>query len=247
MTRTTLAEATPTVHRRRLTRLATAALCLAATGGTVLAACSPGTPATPGAGGTPPVTSSSGGGTATTPPPSSETSITEGTSGTEGPSATTPATKAPSTTASSHTAAAASTRCTRASTNLKLGETHGAAGSVYIQLVVTNTGSAACTLTGYPGVSLVYGSDGKQLGAAAVRDKQSWGTPKVTIKPRASATTEVRLARAQNYDDSTCHPQQAAGFRVYLPDETGADFLATKGFEGCLATGVSLLGVQSFH
>lgn len=49
----------------------------------------------------------------------------------------------------------------------------GAAGSVEIAIVLTNTGTTSCTLQGWPGVSFVGGGDGTQIGASAKQDAAS--------------------------------------------------------------------------
>ena len=58
-----------------------------------------------------------------------------------------------------------------ATTNLKLavGQPNGAAGTIFYPLDFTNTGSAACTMYGYPGVAFVSSPGGSQIGAPASR------------------------------------------------------------------------------
>src|SRR5690348_12626172 len=56
-------------------------------------------------------------------------------------------------------------RCTTGNLSVHLGGAGGAAGSSYEPIVLTNKGSAACTLDGYPGVAFVAPSSGKQVGA----------------------------------------------------------------------------------
>ena len=46
----------------------------------------------------------------------------------------------------------------------------GAAGSIYMQLILTNSGTEPCLLKGFAGVSLTAGADGEPIGAAATRD-----------------------------------------------------------------------------
>jgi hypothetical protein len=113
---------------------------------------------------------------------------------------------------------------------------------VELPLVFTNTGAQACTLRGFPGVSLV-GADGEQLGAAAVRT----GSPgaSVLLAPGRSARAEVRVTRAQNYPPERCRPADATGLRVYPPDRTQALFVPLQGFSGCTDPGVQLLSVKS--
>jgi hypothetical protein len=116
-----------------------------------------------------------------------------------------------------------------------------AAGHVQLEVRVTNTGSSPCTLRGYPGVSLVTGTEGAQLGAPAQRTPGPEGL--VTLAPGAKAVALVQLAQASNFPN--CGVTPAAGFRVYLPDDTAAQF-APLVEQGCSSTSVVLLEVAPF-
>src|SRR4051812_49456142 len=56
-------------------------------------------------------------------------------------------------------------RCTTGNLSVHLGAAGGAAGGIYEPLGFSNKGSAACTPDGYPRVSFVPPSSGKQIGA----------------------------------------------------------------------------------
>jgi Domain of unknown function (DUF4232) len=102
----------------------------------------------------------------------------------------------------------------------------GTAGSVHETLKLKNTGSADCTLYGYPGVSWVTGNSGRQVGAAAVRvTGVKEGT--VLLPPGAVAQADLTEADPGNYPD--CSPTVTRGFRVYPPGETAALFVARPG------------------
>lgn len=116
-----------------------------------------------------------------------------------------------------------------------------AAGHVQLEVRVTNTGSSPCTVRGYPGVSLVTGTEGAQLGAPAQRTPGPEGL--VTLAPGAKAVALVQLAQASNFP--SCGVTPAAGFRVYLPDDTAAQF-APLVEQGCSSTSVVLLEVAPF-
>lgn len=115
------------------------------------------------------------------------------------------------------------------------------AGHVQLQVQVTNTSSAPCTLRGYPGVSLVAGTEGAQLGAAAQRTPGPEGL--ITLAPGAKATAVLQLAQASNYP--SCGVTAAAGFRVYLPEDTAAQFVPMAE-QGCSNASVVLLEVSPF-
>ncbi|AMM19547.1 hypothetical protein AX769_04570 [Frondihabitans sp. PAMC 28766] len=122
----------------------------------------------------------------------------------------------------------------------------GAAGSTYASVVLTNVGTASCTLQGWPGVSLVGDSNGTQIGAAAVFDRTSpHGT--VTLAPKAAAKAPLRIVQALNYDNATCSPTTADGFRVYPPGQKASLFVQDSGVHACKAPGVKLLTVSAFQ
>jgi hypothetical protein len=99
----------------------------------------------------------------------------------------------------------------------------GAAGSTYYTLLLTNRGSAACVLQGYPGVSFVTGAGGQQIGAPAARI--SGPAPTVQLAPGGSAGAALQISVASNFG-SGCQPASAAGLRVFPPNQTAALFLA---------------------
>ncbi len=143
------------------------------------------------------------------------------------------------------TAAVASSRCLASGTKVSAFVTPGggAAGSYGVTLKVTNTSSRTCTLTGFPGVSMVYGDKGAQLGKAADRSGSKAGP--VRVAPRASATTLVLVGQAANFEG--CTPTPAKGLRVYLPDETHSQFAPLGSLMGCPESSVpTVLHVSSF-
>jgi hypothetical protein len=120
--------------------------------------------------------------------------------------------------------------CKSANLKLSFGAEEGAAGTIYRKLVFTNTGSAQCTIQGFPGVSYVAGDDGHQVGPAAVR-VGSKGEP-IGLAPGASAAADVGFTEVRNYDGAVCKPTPVRGLRVYPPQETASMFIALAG-TGC--------------
>ena len=118
----------------------------------------------------------------------------------------------------------------------------GAAGSVYTAVVLENTGSAACTLHGYPGVSYVAGSDGHQVGTAASRDGAA-ADARVTLAPGGVAHSTLRIVRYQAYPAQRCRPEAVDGFRVYPPGSKDAAFVR-QGGATCSAQDAGVLSVQ---
>ncbi|SEQ84945.1 DUF4232 domain-containing protein [Microlunatus flavus] len=113
------------------------------------------------------------------------------------------------------------------------------AGSVNGTLTFTNTGSAPCTLRGFPGVSFVGGGNGTQVGQAATRTDDSVTTK--TVKGGGSVEAALRRSQPGNYG-SSCDQTKVDGFRVYPPGSTEAVFV-TFPTTGCRSTSAALLQV----
>lgn len=120
----------------------------------------------------------------------------------------------------------------------------GAAGSTIFHITLENTGSATCTLQGWPGVSFVGGGDGQQIGAAASLDRSS-PHPTVTLRPGQLAVAPVKVVRAENFPTSECTPVTPDGFRVYPPGSRTSLFLKDEGYTACRSSGAALLSVQA--
>jgi Protein of unknown function (DUF4232) len=123
-------------------------------------------------------------------------------------------------------------RCTTGELAAGLGPAEGAAGSVYRDLVFTNTGSRTCELRGFPGVSYVAGEDGHQVGPAAAMSGERGG--QVPIPPGGTAQAQLQLVNVQNYDPADCAPVPVRGLRVYPPGDTASLFVPMDG-TGCSA------------
>ncbi|PVZ55975.1 hypothetical protein C9424_12085 [Arthrobacter sp. H-02-3] len=119
----------------------------------------------------------------------------------------------------------------------------GAAGSVYMKLIVTNSGTEPCLLKGYAGVSLTAGADGEPIGAAATRDDSTPVTD-VQLAPGQAGVATLRYTQAANYGDCTRTP--AAGFRVYPPEDTASLFLPQP-LDACSNTEINLLTIGAFQ
>ena len=109
--------------------------------------------------------------------------------------------------------------CATGALGVAPGISQAAAGSTYVAIVFTNIGAAACTLYGYPGVSLAGGSPVSQIGLAA---KENPATPRqlVTLVPGAQASALLRIVGAQNFPRSRCGLVMAAYLQVYPPNQT---------------------------
>src|SRR5882757_2569953 len=90
------------------------------------------------------------------------------------------------------------------------------AGHTDFQIVFQNTGSAACTLTGYPGVSFVKAHN-VQLGKAATRTTGT--TTVVTLIPNAHAYADAQTVNGvAGYSAAQCDLTSVPTLRVYPPN-----------------------------
>lgn len=117
----------------------------------------------------------------------------------------------------------------------------GAAGSVYVDVTVTNAAEEPCVLGGYPGVSFVDAA-GTAIGVPAVRDAGVPGTGRV-LAPGESATAVLRMSRAGNH--AACDAREAAGLRVYPPESTESVVVPFPA-EACTGPGIQQLEIQGF-
>lgn len=115
-------------------------------------------------------------------------------------------------------------RCEVTDLTVTLRGDDGAAGTIYRELVFTNTGRRTCTIQGFPGVSFVGGDDGHQVGQAAAWDGQAG--PVVKLRPRAEATAVLAFPNIDNYDPTDCVPTPVRGMRVYPPHDTKSEFVS---------------------
>jgi hypothetical protein len=122
------------------------------------------------------------------------------------------------------------------------GLSQGTAGSVYQVIYLTNLDNVACTLYGYPGVSLAGGSTTvDQVGAAASRSTATAPTV-VTLGPGQSPNATLRIVDAGNYPTATCQPTPTTYLQIFPPGQTTPIYLAYKS-TGCASTSVNLLSI----
>jgi hypothetical protein len=110
---------------------------------------------------------------------------------------------------------------------------NGTAGPVFYPLEFTNTGSSACSLTGFPGVSAISKTL-HQIGPAASRVKVAAHT--VTINP--GQTAHASLGVIDPGFITGCHKAAADGLKVYPPNEKSKQDVLSFSFEACKNKGV---------
>ena len=156
------------------------------------------------------------------------------------PTPTTAPSTAAATTRAQVTTPAGPGRCVSSALRASLGRGGAAAGTSYIALLLTNRSRVTCTLAGYPGVSLVAGTNAHQIGAPASRDRRFSATP-VTLSPGATAYATIAIASFANYDQGACKPAPATGYRIFPPGSTGSLLISAP------QTVCSRPGVQGFQ
>ena len=109
--------------------------------------------------------------------------------------------------------------CASSQLALTIGIGQGTAGTSYQVLVLTNTGTAACTLFGYPGVSFVD-SSGVIIGKPSSRNQGPEHT--ITLAAGGAANALSRQPDPGAFSVSACKPKTADRVRVYPPNQTVA-------------------------
>jgi hypothetical protein len=127
--------------------------------------------------------------------------------------------------------ATAAPACATSALLVRLGVAQGYAGGADYVIDFTNQSGAACTMYGYPGVSLVSGPPYAQIGLAAQRDSTA-PVKLVTLIPGAMATAQLQVVDAHNFSPQICRPVSATHLRVYPPNQTAPVYLASTSF-GC--------------
>lgn len=111
---------------------------------------------------------------------------------------------------------------------LSLGREDVGAGNVYLPLVLTNTSTATCTLTGFPGVSLLD-SGGSAIGDPATRRGAS--RPTVSLPPGRSASAMLHTLN-EGTTDKPCR-RAPARIRAYPPDSFTSMTVPARSFRVC--------------
>jgi hypothetical protein len=112
-----------------------------------------------------------------------------------------------------------------------------------MKLNLTNTGPESCVLRGFAGVSLAADAAGAPIGAPATRDEATAPTD-VLLAPGQTGSAILRYTQAGNYPD--CAMVDAAGYRVYPPEDTASLFLPQP-TKACSNAEITLLTIGAFQ
>jgi hypothetical protein len=157
-------------------------------------------------------------------------------------SSSAPASGTPS---ASVTAQAGASVCLSSDLQARLGQSQGAAGTIYQVVEFTNTSNTTCTLYGYPGVSFVTGIGGKVIGAPATRNTAIGAVP-VTLRPGGDASTLVGVEDVTALPASKCHTGKANWLQLYAPGDTGALYVQYSS-EICTNSGQTFMTDGAVH
>ncbi|MFJ1750714.1 DUF4232 domain-containing protein [Streptomyces sp. NPDC088116] len=119
--------------------------------------------------------------------------------------------------------AVAASRCTADHLGLSLSPPDAGAGNIRYNLTLTNKGTSACTLQGFPGVSLLAG-DGTTIGKPADREGEALGA--VRLAP--GGTADVTLHTLNRGIKGTSCWEKPSLLKVYPPGSKEAMTLSTS-------------------
>ncbi|WEO77430.1 DUF4232 domain-containing protein [Cryobacterium sp. SO2] len=117
------------------------------------------------------------------------------------------------------------------------------AGSFFWDLSVTNAGAGACSIDGYPSVTLVSADTGQPVGAASGLEPRA--TPvELLLDPGDSAYSLLHLTQAGAYG---CPLVPVTRLEVTLPADAGSSAVATPdAIQGCDDPAVQLVRTGAF-
>jgi hypothetical protein len=113
-------------------------------------------------------------------------------------------------------------RCSSAALSMSLGSSNGAAGTIYYALVVRNTSTSACVVTGVPTVRALRALSGASYVGLAARAETmaGYGLP-IRLAPGARASAAFGVAETGNWASTTCAPASAAAIAVTVSGARG--------------------------
>jgi hypothetical protein len=123
-----------------------------------------------------------------------------------------------------------SASCGADTLTVEVEEEAGEAGHQHRRIVLTNSGTLACTVSGYPGVVLLDGND-RPLGLPASREPLA--AAPVTLAPGASASAALDQQSPGVFPAEVCgEPVDIATVQVIVPDDAEPIPVAAQG-EAC--------------
>jgi hypothetical protein len=116
-------------------------------------------------------------------------------------------------------------RCQTSHLSASAGAPQGYTSGLQIVVIFKNTGTAACTLHGWPRVWQSTGPPVTTIGQLAVSGPAPAPTV-VTVPPNGTASARLRIEDSALYPTSTCKPVKATSLAVVPPGETTATHIS---------------------
>ena len=120
---------------------------------------------------------------------------------------------------------AAAARCQSGHLNVSAGAPQGYRSGLQIVVVFKNTGTAACTLSGYPRVWQSTGPPVTNIGQPA-REGPYPPPTVVTLPPNGAASARLQIEDSALYPTKTCIPLKATSLAVMPPGEKTATHIS---------------------
>jgi hypothetical protein len=135
--------------------------------------------------------------------------------------------------------------CATASLRVSVGQSQGAAGTIYYNIDFTNVSGTTCFVQGYPGISLVSaGSNaGSQIGSDAKRNPLR-PSKLITLASGQTANALLGIAEVGAFPASTCTPVTAHWMKVFPPDQFVATYVKFT-TQTCASTSVHTMHVAA--
>ncbi len=132
------------------------------------------------------------------------------------------------------------------SSQLKIGLklSGNAAGTTYYAIVFSRTGTTQCALRGYPGVSFVAPSSGRQVGSAATRNPRN-PVRTISVGNGHAASALLGIANHGNFDAAHCNARPVSGLRVYPPGGATAAYLPFRQLSQACSTTIKQLSITA--
>jgi Protein of unknown function (DUF4232) len=131
---------------------------------------------------------------------------------------------APTATPSPATSVAAA-NCVSKNLSASAASPQGYTRGLQLTIVFKNTGTAPCTLDGYPKVTQATGAAGTSVGQPASENPAAPRTP-VTLPPNGVASARLQIGTSANYPAGTCKPVKVSSLAVVPPNEKTAVHIA---------------------
>src|SRR5262249_40353334 len=121
----------------------------------------------------------------------------------------------------SPTSNSATANCLTRDLSAAVGSPQAYAGGLQVPIVFQNTGSAPCSLYGYPGVAQAAGTPITNIGQPSTENP---ATPRqvVPLPSGGFASAMLRIANSANSPAETCKPVKATWLAVIPPNEKTA-------------------------